>query len=125
MRLEEKEEALFTEWKSRCNGFIKDGAVNPDLYQASALKILLVLKEVNDPSKADWDLREFVRSGARWQTWDNVTRWVQGIRRLDQEIPWSSLKDVTDEMRRDLPIPIWLKKIRWSRGAVRKRLIAP
>jgi len=40
-----------------------------------------------------------MREGCRDQTWNNITRWVEGIRRLPQEIPWHELANVNEERR--------------------------
>lgn len=45
----------------------------------SDLKLMIILKEVNDRHGGGWDLRKFLRDGARDQTWNNITRWVRGI----------------------------------------------
>ena len=52
---------------------------------ASSPSIVFILKEVNDPDGGGWDLRQFLRNnGDRPQTWNNVARWVHGIRNRGQ-----------------------------------------
>ena len=100
MSILEAEDLLFSEWKVNRPGFVADGVADEKAYMASSPKLLFVLKEVNDPDGGDWDLRQFIREGGRAQTWNNVTRWVEGIRRLSEEIPWEELREVNEEKRR-------------------------
>lgn len=82
MTIRGAEGRLFAEWSRVRDRFVADGVVSENDYQTSSPKIALILKEVNDPNGGDWDLRKFLSEGACWQTWNNVTRWVHGIRRL-------------------------------------------
>ena len=82
MSIRDKEEQLFSEWKKNRKGFVSDGVVSEEDYENSNPKIAVILKEVNDEGGGNWDLREFLRKGARAQTWDNVARWVHGIREM-------------------------------------------
>jgi len=100
MTISAAEESLFAEWRLDRQGFVADGVVDEDSYRARAPKLLFVMKEVNDPGGGDWDLRQFIAEGARPQTWDNITRWVQGIKRLPAETPWQQLEEVSEENRR-------------------------
>ena len=58
---------------------------------------MFVLKEVNDPDGGNWDLRDFLREGARIQTWNNIARWIKGIRNLSQDIEWKLVKDISKQ----------------------------
>ncbi len=100
------EEALFNEW--RFPGFICDGVVNPEEYCKSALRILIVLKEVNDEnSDTEWDLRELLRdTGGGKKTWQPVARWIKGIRNLPNGYDWKKIETVSDQDRID-----WLRDI--------------
>jgi hypothetical protein len=100
MSIRTSEEKLFADWRVNRHGFVSDGVVDEDAYLTSCPKLLFVMKEVNDPDGGDWDLREFVRDGGRWQTWDNISRWVEGIRSLSEDIPWEKLEEVDAERRR-------------------------
>ncbi len=62
-------------------------------------KIAIILKEVNDPAGGGWDLREFLSKGGRSQTWNNVTRWVHGIRNLGSLPNWDFHAEITNEFR--------------------------
>jgi hypothetical protein len=99
MQLLEQEEELFTRWRAQVPGFVADGAVDPMAYAQSKPRILLLLKEVNDPGGGGWCLRAFLRQGGRAETWDSVARWLYAIRRLPHEVPWEELREVTNEMR--------------------------
>lgn len=96
------EEALFEEWRAYSPKMVTDGAADPDLYVQSDVRILLVLKEVNDPGGGEWDLRKFIREGGRSQTWNNVSRWPRGIRAMPRELTWDELEPISADDRRDL-----------------------
>lgn len=99
MSITNEENSLFGEWKGNRKGFVSDGLVSEKDYLNSNIKICIVLKEVNDPDGGDWDLREFIANGARSQTWNNVVRWVNGIRSIERDIPWKEFEDVSKEDR--------------------------
>lgn len=99
MSITNEENSLFGEWKGNRKGFVSDGLVSEKDYLNSNIKICIVLKEVNDPDGGDWDLREFIANGARSQTWNNVVRWVNGIRNIERDIPWKEFEDVSKEDR--------------------------
>lgn len=99
MSITNEENSLFGEWKGNRKGFVSDGLVSEKDYLNSDIKICIVLKEVNDPDGGDWDLREFIANGARSQTWNNVVRWVNGIRNIERDIPWKEFEDVSKEDR--------------------------
>lgn len=81
MTIKEKEDNLFDRWKIKYNNlnkFVEDGIIDENEYKEP--KIIFIFKEVNDPKKGGWDLREYLQNGGRSQTWDNVSRWAHGIR---------------------------------------------
>ena len=94
----EREQELFERWVSD-SSFVRDGVACEETYLESTPKILFVLKEVNDPSGGDWDLREFMRNGGTPRTWDGITRWVEGIRNLPNDTPWEVLEYIDEERR--------------------------
>lgn len=100
MSLREAEEQLFAEWKTKHEVFYPDGVVDEVAWQKSSPKILLLLKEVNDPDGQGWDLRKFLSTTNRQDTWDSVTRWIRAIRALPTELPWHEVKRVKPEHRR-------------------------
>lgn len=67
----------------------------------SSLKVMFVLKEVNDPDGGNWDLREFISEGARSQTWNNITRWNFGIQNMNKTINWKEIKDINEGQRKE------------------------
>ena len=99
-RIAEKEDRLFAAWASRHKLLVRDGTVDADEYARSPVKLLFVLKEVNDPGGGGWDLRQFLRDGGRGSTWNTVTRWVEGIQRLPCIVPWSELSTVDNDRRK-------------------------
>ena len=90
-RIAEKEDKLFEDWPSRQESFIRDGLVDADEYARSPVKLVFVLKEANAPDEKSGDLREFLRRGDWGPTWNNVTRWVEGIEGLPHIVPWDEL----------------------------------
>ncbi len=96
-RIKNEEQALFDEWREHCrshaqDGFVADGVVDEAAYFGGQQKILFVLKDPNgDLADYDNDLCEFIRRGARAQTFDNLTRWVMGIRGLPEQTSWEKL----------------------------------
>ncbi len=116
MTITEKEKLLFDEWRKNRGGFVSDGLVDEASYLKSARKLMFVLKEVNDPDEGDWDLRQFIREGGRPQTWDNITRWVKGIRSLPSEIKWTELSEITQAQRSEILIPICAINLKKSPG---------
>ena len=99
MGIRERENELFARWADRRPGLVMDGVVDETAYLASSPKILFLLKEVNDQNGGGWDLREYIGAGARPQTWENIARWVKGIRNPDGEIPWDQLSRIEEPDR--------------------------
>jgi hypothetical protein len=93
------EDKLFEEWSQQRPGFVADGVVDETAYKKSECKLLFVLKEVNDPDGGEWDLREFLRECKRPQTWDNIARWVHGIRNINNVPEWNFYKEIDDNFR--------------------------
>lgn len=92
--MRKKEEALFQEWRlflDQPETFVSDGVVDEAAYRSSDLKILFLLKEVNDLGGGGWDLRTILYdyvSFARNPTWLNICRWIKGIRALPADLEW-------------------------------------
>ena len=100
MSIRETEERLFEKWQRNREGFVRDGVVSETDYLLSHPKIVFVLKEVNDLKGGGWDLRKFVSTeGGRPQTWDNITRWVHGIRHLESMPDWDFYSKITNDFR--------------------------
>jgi hypothetical protein len=99
MTISETEEQLFTDWQKNRDRFVRDGVVSETDYSNSIPKIAIILKEVNDPGGGGWDLREFLSEGGRSQTWNNVARWVHGIRNLSSLPNWDFYAEITNEFR--------------------------
>ncbi len=65
----------------------------------SKIKLLFVLKEVNS-DVGGWDLREYLgERNERPQTWNNITRWVMGIRSLKEDLHWEKLEKIDTKLR--------------------------
>ena len=102
MSIYEDETNLFKSWIGKREGFVVDGVVSEEHYINSSLKRCFVPKEVNDDGGGGWDLRQFIRDGARWQTWDNISRWVKCISKLGKDVSWSELANITADDRKDM-----------------------
>jgi len=100
MSIQSREDELFAEWSRSRPDFVKDGVVDEQAYLSSSPKLLLVLKEVNDPGGGGWDLREVLREAVRKPTWDNVTRWIEGLQALPEHIDWENLNEIEQKRRR-------------------------
>ncbi len=99
MGIASDEQNLFDEWSEGRDDFVRDGVVDHDAFSSSSLRILLVLKEVNDLGGGGWDLRQFLREGGQSRTWNVVARWVRAIRNLPKETPWKTLEPISTEDR--------------------------
>lgn len=109
--ISERENELFNEWRPLRQGFVADGLPNEEAYSTSAVKLLFVLKEVNDPRDGGgWDLRKFIREGGRGQTWNNISRWIHGIRNLDTIPSWSFYKSITQ--KKDIALKFRIDNLR-------------
>lgn len=101
LTITEQEDLLFQEWRKQRDNFCEDGIIDEVRYKTSTPRIMLILKEVN--SKEAFNLRAFLLTGARsgntkdgkprHQTWDNVARWVYGIKSIDKDFEWVFLRD--------------------------------
>lgn len=97
IELKKAENELLDKWADTIPGFIRDGLPDPKKYCSSPVRILFILKEVNGGQ--DWDLRDFLRNGARWQTWNVVARWAEGILNHNKDYSWNELSENNDERR--------------------------
>ena len=100
MTISAKEEELFKEWEKSRRLFVRDGVVSERDYLKSCPKIAFILKETNNPGFND--LREFLRDGGREESWNNVARWVHGIRNLPSECNWSCYEKIEEGFRREM-----------------------
>ncbi|MCC4790086.1 hypothetical protein AB6E39_20090 [Vibrio splendidus] len=116
MSIFKEETNLFNRWIGKREGFVVDGVVSEEHYMNSLLKICFVLKEVNDKGGGGWDLRQFIRDGARWQTWDNISRWVKCFSELDTNVSWSELANITEDDRKNTLKSICAMNLKKSPG---------
>ena len=98
MEIIEQETKLFERWKEKRPNLIPDGIVNHDVYMKSSVKVLYILKEVNGGK--NWDLRDFLRKGARWRTWNNITRWQYGIEKENSIMHFDEINNVNNDIRK-------------------------
>lgn len=92
-----QENKLFDVWLNQVEGFIPDGCANPYKYCCAPVKLLFVLKEVNGGK--NWDLRTFMKNGARKRTWNVVARWTENIFNLNNNYLWHDFLDGNDDRR--------------------------
>jgi len=112
----ERETKLFEAWSKKRVGFSPDGIIDETSYRDSKLKILFLMKEVN--SKIGLNLKDHLRNGGRSQTWNNIAKWVFGIRNLNQEIEWTELEKIkTKEQRQELFKSICIINLKKSPGS--------
>lgn len=117
MSIVKREEAIFNEWRKRWPKLVSDGVVDEEAYLASQPRLLFLLKEVNDEGGGGWSLCEFLRKGARAQTWDNITRWVMGIRALPSDLRWmEDLENIDESVRTDTLHSIAVMNLKKSPG---------
>lgn len=102
MTISEEEDRIFASWTARRPNLklIRDGVVNEDAYSSSNPRVLFLLKEPNT-TETDWSLIDFIRRGAQSSTWDNLSRWVIGIRHLEKDIPWKEISSISLDQRVD------------------------
>ena len=99
-----KEKETFDKLKKIDPSIVEDGIVNEEEYLTSKYKIVYIMKEVNGGS--GWNLKDFLYKGGRYSTWDNVSRWTEGLLNLNQEYDWAYLEKNNEKRRKD-----YLKKI--------------
>ncbi|MGF1866928.1 hypothetical protein L4D15_16990 [Enterovibrio norvegicus] len=99
MSICEQELELFNRWAANRAGFVSDGVVSEPHYLKSPLRVCFVLKEVNDLGGGGWDLRQFIREGARKQTWNNISRWTKCISHIEHDFHWSELAKISNSDR--------------------------
>lgn len=116
MSIKERESELFHKWENNRVGFVTDGVVSEQDYLNSKIKLCFVLKEVNDEHGGGWDLREFIRTGSRSQTWNNVTRWVKSINNGNDDIPWANFESISEKQRIDTLRTICAMNLKKSPG---------
>lgn len=97
MSIKDNENKLFERWKINRINFIEDGLIDEESYLTSNPKLLFIMKEANDPENGNWDLRKVLFNGGRKYSWDNVTRWIIGIRKITEDINWNELENISNE----------------------------
>jgi hypothetical protein len=78
MTLRERENQIFSKYRSFGEQVIPDGALGQE-YETARPRLLVILKEPNDPD-GSWlasggDIRDFGRQYNRPATWNNLARW--------------------------------------------------
>ena len=120
MKLVDYEEKLFAKWQERRPELAKDGVINEKEYLGSSKKVLYVLKEVNDWKNGD--LRQFVRDGARWRTWNNLARWQQGIKGYYEQGKIDYRNRITQDDRIEMLKAIAIINLKKESGLARAKM---
>lgn len=97
------EEELFRQWRAKRPAFVADGVVDESEYQKAPVKLVYILKEVNDPGGGNWDLREFLHGGGQSRTWDAIARWTKGIYALPRQQNWRHI-EVVEKATREMAL---------------------
>lgn len=106
---------LFDGWNEK-PGFCRDGIVNETAFLGSKPRLLFLMKEVNGKG-ASFELIPFLDKGGRAQTWDNIARWVFGIRNLDREVAWDALEsNKMETLRKEMLQSICVVNLKKSSG---------
>lgn len=115
MSMYEKEDVLFGEWEKQRENFVRDGVVCETAYLNSAPKILIVLKEPHGDNGGD--IRNWLRNvEALDRTWDDVARWVNGIRKRTSTLEWGEFAKVTPETKTEILKSICAMNLKKSAG---------
>lgn len=100
MSIAEQEKLLSAEWAKQREKFFCDGVICEQAYLQSDPKIVIVLKEPNAHDDDSGDIRDWVRAvDALDPTWDNIARWVDGIRKRRSTMDWREFETVTPESK--------------------------
>ncbi len=90
-----REDLLYENCKKYIENPVRDGIVNPPVWETTNPKIVFVLKEANDFSG---DLRELLSNPADYpdnkiaHTWKNIARWAKGLTEPDlKDIDWEDI----------------------------------
>jgi len=94
----QKENDLFDKWGHH---IVKDGVVDIELFMLTKIKILIIMKETNDYVNEEQDLRIFLKKGARGATWNNIVRWIYGLKNLTQKTDdlWQHISYIDNNKR--------------------------
>ena len=97
MNLAERENELFERWEKRCNqrgwmGFARDGAVDPEQFEKSPLRIVFVLKESRARERSD--LREWMREHGMYKV---LCRWVVNLDQSSCDRVWKDYQSLSKE----------------------------
>jgi hypothetical protein len=121
------EETLISRWRKLEPDLLEDGIVEPKSYFAASKKVLFLLKEPNDRGGGYWDMRPWVREGAKARTWNNIARWTQVILSYPVPVKWNALDTIGEHDRRKILRNIAFMNVKKAPGggvAVRKAILA-
>ena len=126
MTLRERENQIFDKYRARGEQIIRDGALGEE-FEAARPRVLVILKEPNDPD-GSWavvhgDIRNFGRQYNRPATWNNLGRWsaLANDARLTLDEIDVTIKDNLQKHLRRIAV-VNLKKSGGGSLAVRKKI---
>lgn len=63
-----------------------------------------------------WDLKEYLKNGARGPSWNNITRWIIGINNIEKHINWDEIDYIDHEKRKEILSSIGIINIKKEIG---------
>ncbi|MCL6585559.1 MAG: hypothetical protein K6T72_03430 [Anoxybacillus sp.] len=84
MPINQELDILYQQWQCPNQQFVKGGVVDEDMYESCEIKVLMLLKEVNDPEQSEnWSLVTLIQDQIRklkfYPIWERVGEWNFGL----------------------------------------------
>jgi hypothetical protein len=84
MGINKELEQLYNQWRKPGQHFVSGGVVDENLFDSAEVKLMILLKEVNDPDQLeDWSLVDLINDQINRQhfypTWRRVGEWSFGL----------------------------------------------
>lgn len=84
MSINQELDVLYQQWLRPNEQFVKGGVVDEDMYEDCAVKVLMLLKEVNDPEQTEnWSLVTLIQDQIQnlkfYPVWERVGEWSFGL----------------------------------------------
>ena len=92
MKISEQENELFDTWKTKYSAFVEDGSPDPLAFQASLIRTVIMLKDVNAPNyQGVFSLRGQLKEAPN-QWWRTVANWCAAMLRVPESPTWRELQ---------------------------------
>lgn len=84
MSINQQLDVLYQQWMKPNQHFVRGGVVDEDMYKSCDVKVLMLLKEVNDPKQIEnWSLVELIQKQIHnlsfYPIWERVGEWSFGL----------------------------------------------